>query len=50
MIIGVKNAIFSSVRNSAEDSKAFAIVVRTGVSWSWHCFNSHVEIGSTLKI
>ena len=39
-------AFFGLVGNSAQDSEAFTIVVRTGASWSWHCLSSHVGIGS----
>ena len=45
-ISGVRNALLSSDGKSAQESDVFVISVRTGTSWSLHCFNSQVGMGS----
>ena len=44
-------ALFNSGVKSAHDNDVhvLTIIVRTGATWSRHCFNSHVGIGSRAQ-
>ena len=42
-------ALFNSGVKSAHDNDVLTITVRTGATWSRHCFNNHVGIGSRAQ-